>query len=82
MFWDADTKKDGLVDKASSPKAIDMTTSIPKRYGYASTDSELLKTKTKGQAARQETFYTRNLKSTEVSTQAQHGAHPCQDSHP
>merc|ERR1712180_301452 len=58
IFVDADTNKDGLVSKAS----------IPRAYGYAPADSELYKTDAEKDAARQKMFDSMDLKSTGVIT--------------
>ena len=44
LFVNADTKKDGLVSKASFSKLIDTAATLPRAYGYAPADSELYKT--------------------------------------
>merc|ERR1712235_105879 len=68
MFVDADTNKDGLVSKSSFSKLIDAAASLPRAYGYAPEDSELYKTETAKDAARQKMFDSMDLKSTGVIT--------------
>merc|ERR1712131_380023 len=68
MFVDADTKRDGLVSKASFSKLIDAAASMPRAYGYAPADSDLYKTGDDKEAARQKMFDSMDLKSTGVIT--------------
>ena len=44
MPLDTDTKKDDLVNRGSFSKLVNMAASIPRMYGYVSTDVDLYKT--------------------------------------
>merc|ERR1712029_1269517 len=68
IFVDADTNRDGLVNKASFSKLIDAAASMPRAYGYAPADSDLYKTEEDKDAARQKMFDSMELKSTGVIT--------------
>merc|ERR1711862_1075687 len=67
-LFDADTNKDGLVNKASFSKLIDAAATLPRAYGYAPADSDLYKTESEKDAARQKMFDSMDLKSTGVIT--------------
>merc|ERR1712112_773244 len=68
LFVDADTNRDGLVSRTSFSKLIDAAAAMPRAYGYAPEDSELYKTGTEKDAARQKMFDSMDLKSTGVIT--------------
>merc|ERR1712133_284704 len=68
IFVDADTKRDGLVSKASFSKLIDAAASMPRAYGYAPADSDLYKTDADKDAARQKMFDSMDLRATGVIT--------------
>ena len=59
---DTDTNKDGLVNKGSFSKFIDMAASIPRMYGYAPTNTELYKTEDETEQARRKTFDSMDLR--------------------
>ena len=65
---DADTNKDDLVNRGSFSKLIDMVASIPRIYGYVSTDVELYKTEDEKEQARRKTFDSMDFKGTDVIT--------------
>ena len=65
---DSDTNKDGLVNRESFSKFVDMATSIPRIYGYVPTNVELHKTEDEKEQARRKTFDFIDFKGTDMIT--------------